>query len=164
MASLGEIFDVDTLPKGKTGDFSPLPAGWYTATMSSAEMKATKTGTGHYIAIRYDIKGPTHEGRVIFGNLNIRNANPKAEEIGRQQLGDICRAIGLPKVGDTDQLIGHTLMIKLDVEKSEQYGDRNNVKAFKGVEGGAPPRMTASAPVAAPAAAPVKAAPPWAKK
>jgi hypothetical protein len=161
MANLGETFDVSALPQGNTGNFDPLPPGWYSATMSAAEIKNTKTGTGQYIALRYDITGPSHQGRVVFGNLNIRNASPKAEEIGRQQLGDICRAIGLAKVSDTDQLIGNSLMIKLDIEKSEQYGDKNQVKGFKPIAGGAPPR---AAMVMTPAAAPAKAAPPWAKK
>jgi len=161
MANLGEVFDVEFLPQGNTGNFDPLPAGWYSATMASAELKATKNGTGQYISIKYQITGPTHQGRVVFGNLNIRNQSPKAEEIGRQQLGDICRAIGLARVGDTDQLIGNSLMIKLDVEKSEQYGDKNQVKGFKPIAGGAPPKL---AVVSAPAAAPAKAAPPWAKK
>jgi len=162
MANLGETFEVSTLPQGNTGNFDPLPAGWYSATMAGAELKATKSGTGQYISIRYDITGPTHQGRVVFGNLNIRNANPKAEEIGRQQLGDICRAIGLARVGDTDQLIGHSLMVKLDVEKSEQYGDKNNVKGFKPINGGAP--SIVAKPAATVAAAPAKSAPPWAAK
>ena len=162
MASLGETFEVSALPQGNTGSFDPLPPGWYSATMSAAEIKDTKTGTGKYIALRYDITGPTHQGRVVFGNLNIRNQSPKAEEIGRQQLGDICRSIGLSHVGDTDQLIGHSLMIKLDIEKSEQYGDKNQVKGFKPIAGGAPPVVAKA--VAAPTAAPAKAAPPWAKK
>ena len=172
MANLGEIFDVEFLPQGKTS-FDPIPAGWYTVTIASAEVKATKNGTGQYIAIRYDVTGPTHQGRVIFGNLNIRNASPKAEEIGRQQLGELCRAIGLAKVSDTDQLVGHGLSIKVDIEKSEQYGDKNQVRGFKPVAGGAPPRVTMTiggggssspASVMSPAAAPTKAAPPWAKK
>ena len=162
MANLGEIFDVEFLPQGKTS-FDPIPPGWYTVTIASAEVKATKNGTGQYIAIRYDVTGPTHQGRVIYGNLNIRNQSPKAEEIGRQQLGELCRAIGLAKVGDTDQLVGHGLSIKVDIEKSDQYGDKNQVKGFKPIAGGAPPRAaTAAAPAAT--AAPAKAAPPWAKK
>ena len=163
MANLGETFEVSSLPQGNTGNFDPLPPGWYSATMSAAEIKNTKTGTGQYIALRYDITGPTHQGRVVFGNLNIRNASPKAEEIGRQQLGDICRAIGLARVGDTDQLIGNSLMIKLDIEKSEQYGDKNQVKGFKPIAGGAPSVPVRSS-VQNVAAAPAKAAPPWAKK
>jgi hypothetical protein len=162
MANLGETFDVEFLPQGNTGSYDPLPPGWYSATMSGAELKATKTGTGQYIAIKYTITGPTHQGRVVFGNLNIRNQNPKAEEIGRQQLGDICRAVGLAKVSDTDQLIGNSLMIKLDVEKSAEYGEKNQVKGFKPIAGGAPPKV-ATVAAAAPAAT-TKAAPPWAKK
>jgi hypothetical protein len=161
MANLGEVFEVETLPQGN-GSYDPLPPGWYNATMTGAELKATKNGTGQYVSIRYDITGPTHQGRVVFGNINIRNQSPKAEEIGRQQLGDIMRAIGLAKVGDTDQLIGNSLQIKLDIEKSEQYGDKNQVKGFKAIGGGAPPKIATAS--AAPSVAPAKAAPPWAKK
>jgi hypothetical protein len=161
MAFLSETFDINELPVGNTGSFEPLPAGWYTATISQSELKATKANNGQYIKLRYDITGPTHQGRVVFGNLNIKNANPKAEEIGRQQLGDIMRAIGLAKVTDTDQLIGGQIGIKLEVKQDAQYGPSNEVKGFKSVSGSAAP--AASMPVAsAPSAG--KAAPPWAKK
>jgi len=162
MAFLTETFDVNELPVGNAGNFEPLPAGWYTCTISQAELKDTKAGNGQYIKLRYDITGPSHQGRVVFGNLNIKNANPKAEEIGRQQLGEIMRAIGLAKVADTDQLIGGQISIKLDIKQDAQYGASNEVRGFKSVSGSVAPTATA-APASAPAAA-AKAAPPWAKK
>jgi hypothetical protein len=159
MAFLSQSFDVSELPQASK-DYSVLPAGWYSATIAGAEVKETKAGTGEYIAIKYSITGPTHQGRVIFGNLNIKNPNPKAEEIGRQELGDIMRAIGLARVTDTDQLIGGSLVIKLDVKEDKKYGERNEVKGFKAVMG-----AVSGLPTAAPAApASAKAAPPWAKK
>jgi hypothetical protein len=162
MAFLNEAFDVNELPQG-TGNFEPLPAGWYTVTISEAELKSTKAGNGQYIKLRYDVTGPTHQGRVVFGNLNIKNPNAKAEEIGRQQLGDIMRAIGLAKVTDTDQLIGGNLSIKLDVKQDAQYGASNEVKGFKSVSGSAAP-VAASMPTSGASTATAKAAPPWAKK
>lgn len=166
MAFLNETYDVNELPQGN-GNFDPLPPGWYHANITGAELKSTKAGNGQYIAIRYDITGPTHQGRVVFGNLNIKNASAKAEEIGRQQLGEIMRAIGLAKVTDTDQLIGGSLSIKLDVRAAtEQYAAQNEVKGFKAITGSAP---SFAAPAASPAAstpaaqASTKAAPPWAK-
>lgn len=162
MAFLTESFDINELPVGNGGNFEPLPAGWYTATISQGEVKKTKAGNGEYIKLRYDITGPSHQGRVVFGNLNIKNANPKAEEIGRQQLGEIMRAIGLSKVKDTDELIGGQLGIKLEVKQDDQYGASNEVKGFKSLSGSAAP--AASMPSSAPAAASAKAAPPWAKK
>lgn len=158
MAFLDETFEVDQLPVSEKS-YEVLPSGWYTATISSAELKSTKAQNGQYIAIRYDITGPTHQGRVVFGNLNIRNPNPKAEEIGRQQLGEVMRAIGLAKVQDTDELIGGQLSIKVDVRSSEQYGDQNEVKGFKAIAGSTPPAPVVKAPAAA-----GKAAPPWQKK
>ena len=76
MAFLDEEFNVDSLPKS-TSNFEPLPDGWYNATITGAEIKATKAGDGKYIACKYTITGPSHQGRVIFGNLNIKNASTK---------------------------------------------------------------------------------------
>ena len=167
MAFLNQTFNAQELPTGNGGNYEPLPAGWYSVSITGAEIKSTKAGTGEYIAPRFDVIGPTHQGRVVFGTINIRNASPKAEEIGLQQLGELMRAIGLAQLSDTDQLIGSQLQIKLSVEKSEQYGDKNQVKAFKAAGGAmsassAPsmPRAAASAP--APSAK--SSSPPWAKK
>jgi len=163
MAFLNEEYNVNELPVGNGGNYDPLPAGWYTATISQSELKDTKAGNGQYIKLRYDITGPSHQGRVVFGNLNIKNPNPKAEEIGRQQLGEIMRAIGLAKVTDTDQLIGGQIAIKLDVKQDAQYGASNEVKGFKALGGGSP-SLASSAPFNPPASKPAGATPPWAKK
>lgn len=160
MAFLDQAFDVENLPQSDN-KFEPLPAGWYSATIQGAELKNTKAGNGQYIALKYAITGPTHQGRIIFGNLNIKNPNPKAEEIGRQQLGDVMRAIGLAKVTDTDQLIGGSLSIKLAV-KEDEYGG-NEVKGCKSLTGSIPPAPKMAA-ASAPAESPAKSSPPWAKK
>jgi hypothetical protein len=167
MAFLGQTFDVNELPQ--SSNFDPLPPGWYTATITKADLRPTKDGSGEYIHVQYDITGPTHQGRVVFGNLNIKNASAKAEEIGRQQLGELMRSIGLSRVTDTDQLLGGMLQIKLDIRPAtDRYEAQNEVKGFKAIGGNAPPSFAAnSAPAkAAPSApaAPAKAAPPWAKK
>lgn len=160
MAFLPQAFDAADLPQG-TGNFEPLPSGWYDVAITGAELKSTKDGNGSYIKVRYDVTGPTHQGRVVFGNLNIQNASAKAEEIGRQQLGEIMRAIGLSRVQDTDQLIGGNLSIKLEVKPADgQYSAGNEVRGFRALSGGTAPKPQAAAP-SAPAS--TRAAPPWAK-
>jgi len=163
MAFLDEEFTLDTLPKGNTGNFEPLPEGWYSASITGAEVKETKAGDGKYIACKYTITGPSHQGRVVFGNLNIKNASTKAEEIGRQQLGEIMRAIGLAKVTDTDQLIGGSLGIKLVVKTGEYAG--NEIKGYKSLSSGSPAAVAPFKPIGpAAGATPAKASPPWARK
>ena len=161
MAFLDEEFSVDSLPVGNN-NFEPLPEGWYNAAITGAEIKATKAGDGKYIALKYNITGPSHQGRVIFGNLNIKNASTKAEEIGRQQLGEIMRAIGLAKVSDTDQLIGGNLGIKLSVRTGDYAG--NEIKAFRALNGSSPAPTSILSTPSSVKTAPAKAAPPWAKK
>lgn len=148
---LDEVFTIDSVP-ASTNNYDALPAGLYEATIANAEIKDSKSG-GKYINVRYDITGPSHAGRVVFGMITIANANPKAEEVGRQQLGDLIRAIGLDKLADTDQLIGGQLIIKLDVETSETYGEQNRVRGFRTATKGSKP-----------AAAATTNTPPWAKK
>jgi len=158
MANLGQAFNTSEIPQSEN-NFEPIPAGWYEVAVNSAELKDTKAGTGQYIAIRYDVLGPAHQGRVIFGNLNIRNPNPKAQEIGIQQLGELMRAIGLASVEDTDQLIGGQLEVKVKISPaSGGYDASNDVSGFKAMKGGMAPK--ASAPTQA---APAAGAPPWAK-
>ena len=164
MALLDFEFNVDSLPVSESS-YDPIPAGWYTANIKNAEIRQTKNGTGQYIAVRYDIEGPSHSGRVIFGNINIKNANPKAEEIGRQQLGEVMRAIGLSVVRDTDQLIGGTLQIKVDISHQDGYEPRNEVRGYKAITGGTAPRVGGSAPTVGSDSGVAKGAtPPWAKK
>ena len=157
MARLDIGFTADELPESR-GDYEPLPEGWYSAEIGDAEIRVTKDGTGQYIRCRYNVTGPTKAGRVVFGNLNIMNKSQKAEEIGRQQLGELMRCIGLGRIEDTDQLIGCPLQIKLSIRPAENgYAAQNEVRGFRVAEGAAPAK-------AAPAASSSKAAPPWAKK
>ena len=157
MARLDIGFSADELPESR-GDYEPLPEGWYSAEIGDAEIRVTKDGTGQYIRCRYNITGPTKAGRVVFGNLNIMNKSQKAEEIGRQQLGELMRSIGLGRIEDTDQLIGCPLQIKLSIRPAENgYAAQNDVRGFRVAEGAAPAK-------AAPAASSTKAAPPWARK
>ena len=157
MAFLGQDFVVEEIAN-EAGAFDPIPAGWYTANIVSAELKDTKAGNGQYVKVRFDVTGPSYEGRVIWGQLNIKNPNPQAEQIGRQQLGDLARAIGLEKVSDSDQLVGGNLQIKVAVKKDEIYGDGNDVKGFKALDSSMPPQQSANS--GAPSKSPT---PPWAK-
>ena len=160
MARLDIGFTADELPESR-GDYEPLPEGWYSAEIGDAEIRVTKDGTGQYIRCRYNITGPTKAGRVVFGNLNIMNKSQKAEEIGRQQLGELMRSVGIGRIEDTDQLIGCPLQIKLSIRPAENgYAAQNEVRGFRASEGAAP----AKAAPAASGSASAKAAPPWAKK
>ena len=172
MAYLDQPINVNDLPEDTGGDFSLIPAGDYTASIKSADLTPTKDGSGQYIKLRLDVTGPTHAGRVIFANVNIRSQSSAAEQIGRAQLGAIMKAAGMATLQDTDQLVGVQLGIKVAIREArttpegKTYEASNEVKGYKALGGTAPvvngtmpkPSATAAAPAAG------KAAPPWAAK
>lgn len=171
MAYLDHAIDLGDLPES-SNDYELIPAGWYNCTIGGAELSNTKSGTGQKIALRYNITGPTHQGRVVFSNINIRNQSTKAEEIGLQQLGELMRATGIRCLTDTDQLIGQNLSIKLAIQEArtdawtgKTYDARNEVKGFKAMSGKVPAAASVpsfSKPADTPK--PIGSEPPWAKK
>lgn len=166
MANLGQTFSEKDLPEGNDGEFLALPAGDYQVRIIEATLNDNKAGTGQYIKLRMDVIGPTHQGRVIFSNLNIRNQSEKAEQIGLQQLGEVIRAIGLPSISDTDQLVGGNLVVRLKVKDDAEYGDangkKNEVSAYKAIVGSKPPQQ-AMPRQSAPQPAAAGNTPPWVK-
>lgn len=131
MATLN--FDATTVQPNS--GFEVLPAGWYNAMIDESEMKPTKDGSGAYLNLRYSIMGGRHNGQKVFQRLNLRNANPTAQEIAYKQLSAICHAIGLMQVQDSTQLHGQPLKIKLKVRKDQtgQYEDTNEISAVKNI-------------------------------
>lgn len=123
MAQFGfDISDVEVNPS-----FELLPPGEYRLSCLEAEVKDTKRGDGQYISATFEVIGKP--GR-IWHNFNIHNPNPKAEEIGRQQIAAWARSCGKPNARDTDELIECQFNAKVDVESREGYSDKNVIKAF----------------------------------
>lgn len=154
-----ETIRLSDIPE-QTNDYAPLPAGDYIATIKSTELKLTKDGAGQYIKLKLQIDAPSHQGRIVFSNLNIRNKSDVAQNIGIAQLGSIMRAAGLTELANPEQLIGTTLGIKLAIREAQNgYEAQNEVKAYKPV--GNAPQLATAMPAAPKAGA---GAPPWAKK
>lgn len=149
MAYLGFTVNESELPPSDNS-FDVLPPGWYTAKIEDADLRFTQSG-GQMIKIKYRLDN----NRVVFGNLNVVNHNAKAEEIGRRQLGELMRAIGLASAEDTDQFVGGTCEIKLKVRPAQNgYDESNDVAGFRALQ-------KSEAPL--PVKTPVKTSAPWGK-
>ena len=138
MSFLNVAININDLPDSDNSSMEPVPAGVYQALIDGAELKTTKAGTGQYISLRLKIQGGQYNNRVFFDIININNPNETAQNIGLATLKKIMSAMQLMTVQNTDQLIGGTLVVKVAIERSEQYGDKNKVKDYQSVGGSAP--------------------------
>lgn len=164
-----------------TGGGDPVPAGWYNVMIDESEMKPTKAEGGLRLSLRFTIRDGQYANRKVFTGLNLKNANPVAQEIAYKQLSAICHAVGVMQVQDSQQLHGRPLKIKVKVKAAQgDYEASNDITAYKNINdqvdgpaaGGAPTGAPwAGQPTAAPVApaqqfasvlpAPAQAAPAW---
>jgi hypothetical protein len=165
MASIS--FDANNVEPADS--FDVLPKGKYLCMAVASQIKPTKSGTGDYLEITFEVIDGQGKGRKIWERLNIRNANKKAEEISQRQLSALCRSVGVMNLQDTDQLHNIPVVLDIDIEQRDGYDPQNRVKGY-GSSGNTAPvatnaalRASAPAPAAAPAAA-AGGAPVWKRK
>lgn len=137
--NLGDGFNRDEY-EPEDDEFDLLPKQWFRALCTDAELRPNNAGNGSYINLRWDIMGPTHEGRVLFSmitwehNGDDAEKSAKAVRIGRKQLNDICEAMGLDgTIQDTAQLVNeHPVEIKVGVEKAtDEYEAKNKITRYR---------------------------------
>ena len=152
--------------------YDVLPKGEYLSMAVASEMKKTKSGTGEYLQITFEVLEGEGKGRKLFERLNIRNQNKQAEEIANRQLSALCHATGVMLLSDSEQL--HNIPVVLDVgieEGRDGYEPQNRIKGYSAAgaaAGGSPVHRQAVGQAAieraAPAAPAVAAAPKAAAK
>lgn len=118
-------FNANDVPESEN-NFDLLPPGDYKMIVTESTIKATKAGTGEYVAVKVQIVDGDKKGRTIFSNLNIKNPNPTAEGIGRRELADLTKAVGLVTLSDTAQLHGKPFVGRVGIEPAKDGFDASN--------------------------------------
>ncbi len=123
--------------------YETIPAGKYQAVITESEMKTTKSGTGQYLKLEFEVIEGEYKGRKLWANLNLNNPNQQAVDIARKELSAICHAVNVMQLGDSVEL--HNLPLTIVVKiATDQYGEPQNI--IKGYAA----RMTGSYPQPAP--------------
>jgi hypothetical protein len=152
MASLNGYYNEDDKP---SEGFDVLPAGDYLAAIVDSELKRTKSGTGEYLKLVWEIMEGDYKDRKLFENLNLQNPSPKAQEIARGQFSAIRRATGVEKPNDSAELHNIPVILKVGLKKDDTGTMQNVIKKYSNRNG-----ETATKP----ASATPGAVPPWKQK
>lgn len=74
-------------------EFQPLPEGKYEAVISDSDVKETRSGSGKYVQIEFEVVSGEHKGRRVWDCYNIEN--PSAD------FSAVCHAVGVLTPSDT---------------------------------------------------------------
>lgn len=138
MADLLETFDPSQVPEDDR-NFDPVPAGDYEMQCIDSEIKGTKDGNGQMLVLTHEIISGPHANRRIWDRLNIRNQNADAQRIAQRALADLCLAVGLGAIRDSEELHFKPFIGRVAIrqDKSGQYGPQNTVR-YRPRQGAAP--------------------------
>jgi len=123
-AFFGGSFDPQTVEPQP--DFEVMPPGDYPVMVDKAEFKRTKAGTGQYLKLDLSILDGPGKGRKLWDRLNIDNPSEMARKIAMQTVSALCRATGISKFDDTDQLLGKTCLACVKVKDNQ-----NEIRTYK---------------------------------
>lgn len=139
------MFNIDLSAVKVQNNFKPIPSGNYNVILDETEMKDTKSGTGQYINCKFKVLGGEYEGKFLFHMFNIKNDNPKAVEIGLQQLKAFMECAGMTdyKLTSVTQLVGYKASAVVKI-KTDEYGEKAVISYFKPLSN----EVAAVAPVA----------------
>ena len=128
MANL-QGFDANTVEPQQ--DYQPLPAGQYVAVITDSEMKPTKSGTGNYLQLTFQIVEGEYANRLLWVRLNLDNPNATAVQIARRELSSICRSVGVLVPTDSADLHNLPCMIHVRVKRRSDTGElQNEIKGY----------------------------------
>ena len=116
-------FGFDTSEYERTvggGGSNPLPVGFYALVVTRSVLKQTKDGNGKYLEVEFDITEPSEHGnRKFWDKFNIFNKNDVAQRIGREQLSDLLKALGLDGNAEPEDMIGASVNAYLLIDPAK---------------------------------------------
>lgn len=134
MAKLGQRFDATAHDTEQRPDYEELPNGIYRMEVTEADVAPTKSGNGTILKTVNKVLEPEeYEGRLLFNNYNLENANATAQEIGQRQFASLCRAMEIDGVEDTDELLFKPFTVKVKLgkpSKDGQYPARAEIASY----------------------------------
>lgn len=122
----------------RADDRTPVPVGDYLARIVESDVKPTKAGTGITMPLVWQISDGEHGGRKIFENVNLKNPNAVAMQIGKKQLNSICDAIGVqlrPNDMDSLELHDRECWISVGIEPAKgDYPAKNVINGYHAIQ------------------------------
>jgi hypothetical protein len=128
--------DIEIPEEEETITFEPLPAGWYAAKITSVEDVTTNAGDAA-VKIFFLVEN----GRTVNSWLNLGHSAPDTKARAIRDVESLGRAGGLARVGDSSELDGLSMEIRLTIKEG---GEWNEVNGYRRLVSSAPPSGNAA--------------------
>ena len=164
MAKLGFEWKSDEVEDEKPfGEKVLFPAGEYIGVAVKTDVKDTKTGTGRFVEIEWQIVDGVKKGSIYIDRMNVENHTPVAQRMARGSYKSLQKALKFrdEQMYETSNI--HHIPVKLAIRQyeSKSSGKMENGVSYYPADGSIPVPSPAAPPP--PSAEPSAAKKPWQK-
>lgn len=106
-----------------------LPPDTYQVMITDTREKETSKG-GTMLIVDYEVLLGPHQGSPLQSWHNVVNDSEKAMEMAERELATICRAVGREAIGDTEELHGQRLVVRVGIKQDEGYEPKNVIRMW----------------------------------
>ena len=114
--------------------FEPIPAGEYTASVVSSQIKPSKNGRGTYLELVWEVLDGECQGHRVWHRIMITHPSEKCVAMGRRKLSSVCHAVDVMQLNDSSELHGIPTKIRVVVKEEVGYDPTNEVAGFPEVK------------------------------
>ena len=143
------LLNIDAIEPADNLEFTPLPEGWYAASISESAIRTGKDSGKDYLNLEFTVTAGDYTSRKIWMVYSLWHDNPDVVRWAKEKLGKLAGALNMASIEDHEELTGQQVEIKVGPNKK---GD-SEVKYY---------RSAGDTPPATPTSSNGKAAPAWA--
>ena len=110
--------------------FEIIPAGEYTASIVTSEIKPSKKGDGTYLELVWEVLDGEVKGQRVWHRIMVTHPSEKCVVMGKRKLSSVCHAVGVKQLNDSSELHNIPTTIKVSVKEEKGYDPTNEVVGF----------------------------------
>lgn len=169
MASIAGVYNQDTEPSNRGGDYEPLPDGFYDLEVVESDYGTNSKGNGMNLKMKAQVVGGDFAERIVYMNFGLEHDNAGWAAGEQSRFAAFRHAVGVLAADDTEEFHFKAFRAHVKVELNKSTGKLGNVvdEYLWGEEAAAtqaaePKPVAAARPAARPAAAqPAARTKPW---
>ena len=121
-----------------------LPPGEYLMAIAKTDRRETKSGTGAFVEIEFEVIDGPMKGKRAWKRLNLWNQSAQTVQIAQSELSTICRAAGRLKPKLSEELHGIPMIVRIGRRKDNP--EQTEPKGYGSASGRPPAAQTRAEP------------------
>ena len=100
------LLNIDAIEPADNLEFTPLPEGWYAASISESAIRTGKDSGKDYLNLEFTVTAGDYTSRKVWMVYSLWHDNPDVVQWAKEKLGKLAGALNMASIEDHEELEG----------------------------------------------------------